>query len=160
MEVPGASLIDRGEPESVEESKESKDQETTVSMVKPRVGDVIDSVAWTGGSNLDGEKLTEPEDTLCFCPTSFKEKQKQHESLKSGLPEAHKLELLGGNKTSIGLTMWVTWMMMMLVQKGMDTVFCILHDNDKKEINMLKNWGECAKEKSQGMGQKGEDCIG
>ena len=142
MEVPSAPLIDRGEPESVEESKEPKDQETTVIVVKPRIGDEIDGVAQTGGSNLNGEKSTEPEDTLCFCPTSFKEKPKQHESLKNGLPEAHELELLGGNKTLIGLTMWVTWMMMMLVQKGMDTVFHILHDNNKKETNMLKNWGE------------------
>ena len=132
MEVPSAPLIDRGEPELVEESKEPKDQDITVSMVKPRVGDKIDGVAWTRGSNLDAEKLTEPEDMLCFCPTSFKEKWKQHESLKSGLPEAHKLKLLGGNKTLIGLTMWVTWMMMMLVQKRMDTVFLILHDTRKR----------------------------
>ena len=45
MEVPSAPLIDRGEPESVEESKEPEDQETTVAMVKPRVGDEIDGVA-------------------------------------------------------------------------------------------------------------------
>ena len=97
--VTNGSACDRVEPESVEESKEPKDQETTVTMVKPRVGNEIDGVAWIGGSKLDAEKLTEPENTLCFHPTSFKEKQKQHESLKSGLPEAHELELLGGNKT-------------------------------------------------------------
>ena len=66
MKVPSTPLIDRGEPESVEEIEEQKDQ-ATVTMVKPRVGSEIDRVAWTGGSNLDGEKLTEPEDILCFC---------------------------------------------------------------------------------------------
>ena len=39
--------------------------------------------------------------------------------------------------------------MMILVQKGMDTVLCILHDNDQKEINMLKNWGKLTKEMVQ-----------
>ena len=66
--------------------------------------------------------------------------------MKSGLPEAHNLELFGDDKTSVGLMMWVTWMMMMLVQKRMDTVFCILCDNDKQEINMLGNWGKCTKD--------------
>ena len=64
MEVPGTPLIDRGEPELVEERKEPKDQEKTVTMVKSRVSDEINGVAWTGGSNLDAEKSTEPEDTF------------------------------------------------------------------------------------------------
>ena len=88
-------------------------------MVKPRIGGEIDGVTQTGGSNLDTKKPSEPEDILCFHPISFQEKQKQHESLKSGFPEANKLQLLGSDKTSIGLTMWITWMTMMLVQKGM-----------------------------------------
>ena len=133
MEVPSSPLIDRGEPELVEESKEPQGQATMVTVVKPRTGGEIDGVTQTGDSDLDGEKLSEPEDILCFHSTSFKEMQKQLESLKSGLPETHKLQLLGGNKTSIELTMWVTWMIVMLVQKGMNTVFHVLHDNHKTD---------------------------
>ena len=151
MEVPFSPVIERGNPKGGEttedqEKEPTEDQAKQPTMSKPRVGGMIEGVPWTGGSNLEDKRQDEPEDVLCFRPASFKEKQRQHENLKKGLPEAQRLELLGGNKTSIGLTMWVTWMMMMLVQKGMDTIFCILQENDKKELKMLTNWGECTKE--------------
>ena len=38
-------------------------------------------------------------------------------------------------------------MTMMIVQKGFDTVFKILIDNVRKELDLLKNWGKATKEK-------------
>ena len=67
----------------------------------------------------------EPIDILCYRPSSFKDMQKQHESLKKGLDVDKRLEIDDGSKVTVGLTMWVTWMSMMLVNKGMDTVFMV-----------------------------------
>ena len=47
--------------------------------------------------------------------------------------------------------MWITWMTMMLVQKGMDTVFEILIDNDQKELDLLKKLGQGNQGTSQGL---------
>ena len=88
------------------------------SVMPPRVGGVDDGVPWVGGSFID--KSTEPQDVLCHCPTTFKEKQKQHSNLKRGLDDCNKLDFVDGTKTTVGLTMWMT---MMIVQKGFDTVF-------------------------------------
>ena len=41
--------------------------------------------------------------------------------------------------------MWVTWMMMLLVTRGMDTVFRILIDGDTAELNLLEEWGKSTK---------------
>ena len=41
--------------------------------------------------------------------------------------------------------MWVTWMMMLLVTRGMDTVFRILIDGDTTELNLLEEWGKSTK---------------
>ena len=51
----------------------------------PRVGGLDDDgVPWVGGSNLPGKKNEEPHDVLCNCPSTFKEKQRQHSDLKKG----------------------------------------------------------------------------
>ena len=126
--------IDRGEP--VERVK----------MTEPRIGGNSDGVAWTGGSNLDGEKNTAPTDVLCFRPEHFKEMQKQHECLKKGLPSEQRLELGEGSKMSISLITWITWMMIEFTTKGMDTVFKILQAEDKSELDLVQNWGKATKE--------------
>ena len=82
---------------------------------KPRIGGVCDDVPWTGGSNTN--KNTEPEDVSCFCPKNFKKMQKQHESLKQGLPAEQKSESADGSKTSIGPITWIAWMMMLFTTK-------------------------------------------
>ena len=41
--------------------------------------------------------------------------------------------------------MWATWMMMLLVTRGMDTVFRILIDGDTAELNLLEEWGKSTK---------------
>ena len=131
MEIgsPLSPEIDRGEPlQSLRPSSISKMADTKPAATKPRIGGVYDGVPWTGGSNIN--QNTEPEDVLCFHPENFKEMQKQHESLKKGLPDEQKLELVDGSKTFIGLITWITWMMMMFTTKGMDTVFRILKTGD------------------------------
>ena len=90
----------------------------------------------------------EPIDILCYRPSSFKDMQKQHESLKKGLDVDKRLEIDDGSKVTVGLTMWVTWMSMMLVNKGMDTVFMVW-DGQNDEINLLKTWGQTTLEKVQ-----------
>ena len=68
--------------------------------------------------------------------------QKQHDSLKQGLPTEQQLELGEGVKTPISLINWITWMMMAFTYSGMDTVFKILNNNDTEEIDLVKNWGK------------------
>jgi len=117
-----------------------------VKMTTPRVGGNNDGVAWTGGSNLDGEKNDAPTDVLCFRPENFKEMQKQHECLKKGLPIEQRLELGEGSKISISLITWITWMMIEFTTKGMDTIFKILQTEDKTELDLVQNWGKATKE--------------
>ena len=52
---------------------------------------------------------------------------------------------MDGNKTTVGLTMWITWVTMMLVQKRMDTVFKILINSDNNELDLLESWGKATK---------------
>ena len=118
-------------------------------MVKPRVGGISYGTAWTGGSSVDSKRNKDPVDILCFRPNNFKDMQKQHESLKKGLDSDKRLEIDDGSKVTVGLTMWVTWMSMMLVNKGMDTVFMILNASTGIELNLLKTWGEAALPKVQ-----------
>ena len=92
------------------------------------------------------KKNEEHWDVLCHHPSTFKEKQRQHSDLKRGLEDDNKLDFVDGTKTTVGLTMWITWMTMMIVQKGFDTVFKILLDNDQKELDLLKNWGKATKD--------------
>ena len=73
----------------------------TAAATKPRVGGVSGETAWTGGSNLSALRNQSPEDVLCFRPETFKEMQKQHESLKQGLPLEQKLELVEGSRTTV-----------------------------------------------------------
>jgi hypothetical protein len=147
MEIgsPLSPRIDRGEPlQSLRPSSISKMADIKPEATKPRIGGVYDGVPWTGGSNIN--KSTEPEDVLCFRPENFKEMQKQHESLKKGLPDEQKLELVDGSKTSIGLITWITWMMMLFTTKGMDTIFRILKAGDAEELDLVQNWGKATKQ--------------
>ena len=84
---------------------------------------------------------------MCFVAVHqlLKEKWRQHGDLKKGFLEDQKLDFVDGNKTTVGLTMWITWVTMMLVQKGMDTVFKILTDSDTNELDLLENWGKVTK---------------
>ena len=118
----------------------------------PRVGGVSQGIPWTGGLNLPGKKNEAPADVLCFCPQTFKEVQRQFELLKQGLEPEQRLEFVDGNKTSIGLTVWISWMMMLLVMKGMDTVFMILDEMETLELNLLTNWGKANQRKGSRMG--------
>ena len=144
---PTSPSIDRGKPvENTSDTEEAPIQpkrvETMTSPTAPRVGGVLDKVPWTGGSNLQAKKNDAPVDVLCFRPESFREMQKQHDSLKQGLPTEQRLELGEGVKTPISLINWITWMMMAFTYSGMDTVFKILHNNDTEEIDLVKNWGK------------------
>ena len=111
-----------------------------VAQTSPRIGGILDKVPWTGGSNLTGNAA--PVDVLCFRPENFREMQKQHDSLKKGLPVEQRLELGDGVKSPISLIHWITWMMMSFSYSGMDTVFKILTNNDTEEIDLVKNWGK------------------
>ena len=62
----------------------SADSVVPVAQKAPRIGGISDEVPWTGGSNLKSN--TAPVDVLCFGPENFREMQKQHDSLKQGLP--------------------------------------------------------------------------
>ena len=111
-----------------------------------RVGGLDDNrVPWVGGSSLPSMKNEEPQDVLCHSPSAFKEKLMQHSDLKKGIAEDQKLDFVDGNKTRVGLTMWITWVTMMWVQKGMDTVFKILTDSDTNELDLLESWGKATK---------------
>ena len=69
--------------------------------------------------------------------------------MKKGLESDKRLEIDDGSKVTVGLTMWVTWMSMMLVNKGMDTVFMIINASTRIELNLLKTWGEATLPKVQ-----------
>ena len=72
--------------ETLDKSKRAKNkecQQTRSTTVKLMIGVEIDGVALTGSSNLDEKKFSEHEDVLGFLSTGFKEKQRQHHSLKS-----------------------------------------------------------------------------
>lgn len=139
--LPVSPQIDRGDPvlirEGVGTSSSLLGSKGTMSATEPRVGRVISGVAWTGGSNLEAEKNAMPEDVLCFHPETFKEMQKQHESLKQGLDVEQRLELVDGAETTDGLVTWITWMMMLFINKGMDTVFRILIEDDTNELDLV-----------------------
>ena len=60
----------------------------------------MDKVAWTGGSNLQDKRNKAPTDALCFRPENFREMQKQHDSLKQGLPTEQRSELGEGGKSN------------------------------------------------------------
>ena len=125
-------------------------QTTTMQpATSPRVGGISHGTAWTGGSSLVSKRNKDPVDILCFRPNSFKDMQKQHESLKKGLESDKRLEIDDGSKVTVGLTMWVTWMSMMFVNKGMDTVFMIINASTGIELNLLKTWGEATLPKVQ-----------
>ena len=63
------------------------------SLTPPRVGGIDDDgVPWVGGSTLAGN--SEPQDVLCYRPTTFKEKQRQHGDLKRGLEDNNKLDFV------------------------------------------------------------------
>ena len=64
---------------------------------------------------------------------------------RKGIAEDQKLDFVDGNKTTVGLTMWITWVTMMLVQKRMDTVFKIWIDSDTNELDLLESWGKATK---------------
>ena len=89
----------------------------------PRVGGVEGGTAWVGGSNLATSAPTCPYDVLCYRPSGFKEMQKQHEELKKGLEDSQKLEIGNEEGKGISLTMWITWIGMMIITKGFDTIF-------------------------------------
>ena len=59
---------------------ESGNIDASGSVTLSKMGGVDDGVPWVGGSFID--KSTEPQDVFCHCPTTFKEKQKQHGDLK------------------------------------------------------------------------------
>ena len=157
MEVPFSPLIDRGDNGNMAEEESGAIAESG-SMTPPRVGGVDDGVPWVGGSFID--RSSEPQDVLCHRPKSFKEKQKQHSDLKRGLDDCNKLDFVDGTKTTVGLTMWITWMTMMIVQKGFDTVYKILIDNDRKELDLLKNWGKATKEQVKDWVKRLQDRLG
>lgn len=125
---------------------------STVAIRTPRVGGVVDGVAWVGGSNLPGEENEEPDDILCFRPHTFREMQRQHDELKKGLENERRLEIGNKDKVSVGLTMWITWLKMILVTRGMDTVFLVCDVDEDEEtcsnqVSLLDNWGKLTKNK-------------
>ena len=115
----------------------------------PRVGGKIGGVVWVGGTNILEDQKKKPVDILCYRPESFKDMQKQHENLKKGLDSDKRLEIDDGSKVAVGLTMWVTWMSMMLKNSGMDTVFRIFNRTPNTEVNILETWGDTTLEKVQ-----------
>jgi hypothetical protein len=151
---PTSPRIDRGQPlQELLETEESTGQPLVVDTMSvsaesavpvgqtaPRIGGILDKVPWTGGSNLKPNDA--PVDVLCFRPENFREMQKQHDSLKKGLPVEQRLELGDGTKSPISLINWITWMMMSFTYSGMDTVFKILTNSDNEEIDLVKNWGK------------------
>ena len=104
----------------------------------PGVGGKIGGVVWVGGTNILEDQKKKPVDILCYRPESFKDMQKQHENLKKGLDSDKRLEIDDGSKVAVGLTMWVTWMSMMLKNSGMDTVFRIFNRTPITEVNILE----------------------
>ena len=145
MHHPSSPTIDRGDPspwnEKTEEMVTGNDPDdsgtaSAVSVTKPRVGGATGNVPWTGGSNLKNNE--EAANILCFRPSHFKEMQRQHETLKRGLDESQRMDFVDATKTTVGLTMWITWMQMALVQKGMDTVLMMLTEPGK-ELNLMTN---------------------
>ena len=112
---PTSPRIDRGQPlQELLETEESTGQPLVVDTMSvsaesavpvgqtaPRIGGILDKVPWTGGSNLKPNDA--PVDVLCFRPENFREMQKQHDSLKKGLPVEQRLELGDGTKSPISL---------------------------------------------------------
>ena len=64
--------------------------------------------------------------------------QKQHENLKKGLESNKRLDIDDGTKTAVGLTMWATWILMMLKNSGFDLVFWIYVSDKETEVNILE----------------------
>ena len=93
---------DRGEPlQGLSDKEDTLEQSRSNEMAtptSPRIGGALDKVPWTGGSNLAAKKNTAPIDVLCFRLENFREMQKQHDSLKQGLPVEQRLELGEGGK--------------------------------------------------------------
>ena len=133
----------------VELTVEEEEDEMSVEEDMPRVGGKIGGVIWVGGSNIKGKQKKKPVDILCYRPESFKDMQKQHENLKKGLDSEKRLEIDDGSKVAVGLTMWVTWMSMMLKNSGMDTVFRIFDKPFNTEVDILETWGDTTLEKVQ-----------
>jgi len=78
--------------------------------------------------------------------------QRQHDELKKGFENEHRLEIGNKDKVSVGLTMWITWLKMILVTRGMDTVFLVCDVDEDEEtcsnqVSLLDNWGKLTKNK-------------
>ena len=112
---------------------------TASSPPKPRVGG-NDGTPWVGGSSKNPRK--EPYDILCYRPTDFRSKQKQHENLKRGLEEHMRLDLPSTGKQAMSLINWIREIKGMVLSRGFDTVFYIPDSGSNKRF-LIGKWGAC-----------------
>ena len=71
---------------------------------------------------------------------------RQSQSCKQGLEESQRLEMTEDNKTTISLITWITWISLLIINGGIDTVFKILN-RGTKETDLLQNWRTVTREK-------------
>ena len=90
----------------------------------PRVGGGKDSDSWwTGGSNIQAQKLKKPKSFLARHPSDFCGAEKVESGCKAGLEEENCLGLPDEkSKYTISLTEWVRDINKKLEDGGMDTV--------------------------------------
>ena len=102
---------------------------TGTTIVKPRVGEVHNGIAWTGGS-LANPQMT-PASILCYRPTDYKEMRKQHMDLQAPLIECFHLDVGTESNSTITLTQWIGGMKRAMEQRGLDSVFRVAPDVTK-----------------------------
>lgn len=126
-------------------SAETEEASTTVKTKKdppkPKTGGIDDGIPWVGGD--PSKSSTTPVDILCYRPSDFRSKQRQHDALKQGLDEARRLELPGGSENKSSLVTWIQEMKLLCQNRGFDTVFYIkVSRNGTDEFKyLMSDWG-------------------
>ena len=115
---------------------------TGTTVVKPRVGEVNNGMAWTGGSLANPR--TTPASILCYRPTDYKEMRKQHMDLQAPLSERFHLDVGTESNSTVTLTQWIGEMKRAMEQRGLDSVFRVAPDVTRgvDETYLLQEWGK------------------
>ena len=109
---------------------------------KPRVGDILDGIPWTGGSNLQEYQYADPMSINQYRPMDYKSAKAAITGANEGLDEDDRLSL-PNEKQVVKLTKWINEVKIHIEDYGMDTVFRVASLPSNAERYIIDEWGLC-----------------
>jgi hypothetical protein len=121
------------------------------SITKPRVGEIVmfgvNEVAWTGGSNITANQLSEPKGINAYRPmTDFRSLRATMEACQKPLEESKRLDTADAKTNKITFISWMNCIKANVETRGMDTVFRVMDSTLTTETYMLNQWGEMTRD--------------